>query len=243
VEYLLAACIALFAYVVRGFTGFGTALIMTPLLLLVFDLSTVVVASAVVSIVNGVWSVAQSHGSVDRGALVRLLITALPGIALGAWLLVRVDSSLLKRIFGVLVVLFALRLLLALRPSAHLRERVRWRAWVGYLAGGVSGVAGGLFGTAGPPALVYLENQSNTRFVLRATFFAYALVLDGARFVSYSAAGLVVERSLLLTAAMLPASLLGTVVGMRLHARSSEGEFRLVMAVLLLSTGLLLVVG
>ena len=63
---LAAALIALLAMLVRGVTGFGAALVMSPLLLLFFDVHTAVVASAAVQIVTGFGIAWHARLAIDR---------------------------------------------------------------------------------------------------------------------------------------------------------------------------------
>jgi uncharacterized membrane protein YfcA len=238
---LAAMAIAAFAFFVRGFSGFGSALVMTPLLLLLFDLPTTVTISAMMSVVTGFTLAKRAWPDVDRRRLRVILTVGVPAILVGSQLLVRVDSKLLARVFGVVIVLFAARMLLALRGD-RTRQRA-WPDWSGYLAGAVSGFMGGAFGTSGPPILIYLENQVETRYALRATLLAYFFVVDGVRLATYFAVGVVRWQALLIGTLAIPAGIAGGYLGTHVHGKMNERTFRVVIAVMLLVTGLLLVVG
>jgi hypothetical protein len=229
------------ALFVRSFTGFGSALIMTPLLLFFLDIKTTVVATAIVEILGSLWVTYQARKDVDRSLLRRLLPVAIVGMLVGSGALITAESDILKRIFGVFTVVFALRIMIALRP--HGSARKSWPTGIGYLAGGISGLLGGLFGTAGPPIVVFLENQVSRKDVLRATLLAYFLVIDVLRMIPYALSKLVIMPVLEISAAMIPASLMGAYLGRRLHVRVSERAFRLAVGSVLLITGVLLALG
>src|SRR5512143_3376377 len=148
-----AAAIVLLAMIVRGLTGFGAALIMTPLLLLVFDAKLAIVSAAMVQATIGVTLFYQVRGKVGYDYLKLLVPFSLLGIAAGSAMLIQFDSTLLKRGLGVVVMLFAVRTLWIMRRAEA--PRTRWpRPW-GYAAAAISGVLGALFGTSGPPVVIF----------------------------------------------------------------------------------------
>lgn len=234
----VAALAALLAFFVRGFSGFGAMLLLTPLLLLVMDVRTAVVAAALVSFVSGTVVATQSRRHTEWPLLRLLVVVALPGLLVGSLLLAWVDTRLLGRAFGVLTALFALRILLAQR-QVHRIPRP-WPRAVLYVAGALSGLMGGAFGTSGPPVMVYLEQRLTARQSLRATMLAYFLALDGVRLALYAASGLLTWQATRAGLVMVPASLIGGHIGTLLHDRVSERHFRVAVALLLLATGLLL---
>jgi len=111
---LAATAIAMAALFVRGFTGFGSALVMTPLLLFFFDSRTTVVATAIIEILGSLWVTLQARHTIDRPCLRILLPMGILGMVAGSFALAKMDRDLLKRIFGIVTVVFALRIMLAL---------------------------------------------------------------------------------------------------------------------------------
>lgn len=237
--YILAALIAFAAFFVRGFSGFGSALVMTPLLALVFEPRLAVVSTAILGVAIGAGIAVEARHLVDRAALRRLMIAAVPCLVAGSALLAIAEQHTLRRALGLLVVFFGARML----RLAHARgqpTRPKWPARAGYLAGALGGFLGGTFGTGGPPVVVFLENQIDSRRALRATVLAVLLFFDATRLGSYAIAGVIDTELLVAALAMLPAALLGAVTGARMHLRVSEGAFRAVMGAFLLASGLLL---
>lgn len=139
--FIIAAAIALLALFVRGFTGFGSALVMTPLLLFFFDIRTTVVATAIIEILGSLWVTLQARHNFDWSYLGILLPVGILGMLVGSFALAKVDTVILKRIFGIVTVVFALRIMLALRQKTLVRKS--WPRSVGYLAGGLGGLLGG----------------------------------------------------------------------------------------------------
>lgn len=234
---LPVVAIAALAFFVQGFTGFGAALILTPLLALFLDLRVAVVASALVQVPVGIWLTAGARRAVDRPSLVGLIPASAVGLALGTIALAVLHVEWLARLCGALTALFALDVL----RRALLRAPTRpWPAWVALPAGLAGGLLGGLFGTSGPPVIAYLERQLERGAALRATLLAYFLAVNLMRLLGYGAASLYSGQVAVAATAMLPAAALGAWAGASLQRRAAEGPFRLTIAVVLLLTGLAL---
>lgn len=101
----------------------------------------------------------------------------------------------------------------------------------------------GIFGTSGPPIAIYLENQIDSRKILRATLLVYFLVLDIIRVIVYGCFGIVSFDILKPAAFILPAALVGSYCGQFVQLQVNDKFFRGLMVVLLVITGVLLTVG
>jgi uncharacterized membrane protein YfcA len=236
---IIAALVALLAFFVQGFTGFGASLVLAPLLLFVLDLHTAVVASALVQVPIGMWLTWNARTAIDRPALGLLLPASVIGLVAGTLALALVETIWLQRLCGLLTALFALDVLRRVwrGVAAH-----PWPNWAGAGAGLVGGVLGGLFGTSGPPVVAFLETRLPRGAALRGTLLAYFLSVNSLRIVGYAAvalfSGAIVQTSL----AMLPAAAVGAWAGATLQQRVGERGFRLAVAGVLLATGVALAV-
>jgi uncharacterized membrane protein YfcA len=241
IAHLLATLIALAALFVRGFSGFGASLVMMPTLMVFLDVKTAVVAAAITQVPVGFHIAYQARSEIDRPSLILLLPPSVVGIVVGSLALIKMDSDLLKRIFGAITILFALRIIWSLRYPATANRK--WPSGVGILAGALGGVLGGAFGTSGPPVIVFLEQQILSKDMLRATLLAYFLVIDGLRLISYAFSGLFTWQAITISLAMIPAALVGAHLGTRLNTHVDEHTFRVAVGALLFATGGLLMVG
>ncbi|OQY03270.1 MAG: hypothetical protein B6I22_12010 [Desulfobacteraceae bacterium 4572_123] len=240
-QLILVSVIGFAGMFIRGLTGFGSALVMTPLMLFFFDIQTSVIAINLVEIA-AVFSVTMNaRHDIDRQYLKILLPITIVGIAIGSFFLISFNLQILKQIFGVLTVIFSVRIFINLR-SAFSRQKKWSFAW-GYLSGALGGILGGIFGTPGPPITIYLENQIDSQTVLRATLLIYFLALDVIRIIVYGCSGIVSLDMLKLAAFMLPASLAGSYCGQFINLRINDKVFRALVAVLLAITGVLLALG
>ena len=161
-ENLAAIGLLLFAAIFGGFirrlSGFGGALIMTPLLMWVFPipfLIPIVMCSEVFggALLSRQWKVHP----LDRSRLWRMLIFAAVFLPIGIWLGRFIPLVMLKTATATVILFFASYLLL----KPHMQLNIS-NALDG-LAGGLSGLLLGACGIGGPPAALYL-NSTNQAF-------------------------------------------------------------------------------
>jgi uncharacterized protein len=220
------------AYFVRGISGFGSGLIAVPLLALRFPLPEVVpfmlIADFGASALVGGLNLRQ----VDWPEIRRLLPVTLVGVVLGTKLLVSMPPALLLTILAGFVLAFALRTLL-LRNAGFQPISPRW-AWPAALSGGA---VSGLFGTGGPPYVIYLSHRIRDKGTLRATLSALFFLEGGLRIATFLVAGLLwgytVWRHALFAAPLIAAALY---LGSHIHARLSDRQMAQGISLLLLGS-------
>ncbi|MFV9505521.1 MAG: TSUP family transporter [Oscillochloridaceae bacterium umkhey_bin13] len=237
--FVAIGAIAALAFFVQGYTGFGAALVLAPLLALAIDLKVGVVASALVQVPIGIYLTLAVRSSVDQAALRSLVPASALGLIGGTLALAWLDVTWLARLCGILTALFALDVL---RRAVTKASRRPWSPSLAAPAGLAGGLLGGLFGTSGPPIIAYLEPTLSRGGVLRATLLAYFLIINTLRVASYGFASLYTNEVLFAAVVMLPAAACGAWAGSWLQRRASEGRFRLIVAAVLFFTGLALAV-
>lgn len=232
----LLAAIVVLAFVAKGAAGFGESLIMVPLFALLVDLRVALVLGLVTS--HGADWALLAHHREERAPvhLPWMIGAAVLGVAAGAALGQVLPADVWKRILGVVVLLFALRLLFR-DPQG--RPAQAPRKLLGVISGGLAGLLDALFGTGGPPLIVYFSWLGLPPAAFRATFVVTAAFgLHLPRFVAYAATGLLTPSALLTALALLPTMLLGTWIGAQLHPHINERTFRRAAAAVLLVVGL-----
>jgi uncharacterized membrane protein YfcA len=223
-------------FALRGFTGFGAALAIVPLMALFMPLKQVVMVMAILSLVNGTWLALAAWRHVHWRELGALLVGGLPGTAIGVWVLHDWRPPLLQALLGGVVVF--LGCLLILRSGIEARRTISPLAAPG--AGWAAGVMGGLYGAMGPPLAFYLSGRALERNAVRATILLFFVVGDCLRLGAYEASGELSHRLWLTGLCLLPASTLGAAAGAFIHRRGDERLFRRVVGAVLTGLGLLL---
>ena len=226
------AAILLTAYVIRGITGFGSGLIAVPLLALFLPLQFVVPLILLLDFTASL-VIGGLHFKRVRWDEIGILIPfGVVGVILGTSLLVRLPAEPMLFALAAFVFLFALRSLFNVhgdKPAA--------RGWA-VPAALTGGTVGALFGTGGPPYVIYLAHRIREKGELRATFSALFFFEGITRVVSFLVAGLLLTAEVWIAyAAALPLVLGALYLGGRVHVGLGQAQMaRLVGALLLVSS-------
>ena len=221
-------------------TGFGAAAAM-PLLGLVIPLKVLIPAWTLIGLVASITLFGRDRRHVAWGDIARLVPTCVIGILIGLYLFKSLDSAVLAKGLGVLVLLYGLCSLLASwRPPARWSVSPRIAAPVVGLVGGIVGTT---FGTmASVFFAMYFDALRRAKDQFRATMNAILLALVILRGAGYWAVGEYTRDVLVTTAIALPMMLVGIFIGNRVHTGLSELAFRRLVSGALIVSGLALLV-
>jgi len=223
------------AGLVSGLTGFGLALVATPLLILILPPKVVVPLLTLHGTVNNLLILYESRRCLEPGRIWLLALAGMAGVPFGAYLLAVCDAGVLKTLIGVAITLSALAFLLGFqRELAH--ERL-----ASLPVGLVSGLLNGSMGMAGPPVILFFANQGVPKATFRANLAAYFAAVNLITVPAYLVAGLITRPVVGYAALLLPALAAGLFAGIRLARRVDEAAFRRVVLVVVCGAGLLAV--
>ena len=232
-ELIVALLAALLAGTVTGLTGFGLALISTPLLLFVYEPRTVVVLTVFFSIFINIAVVWDSWREARRPLAVALFVPSAVGVVLGVEVLRVVDPVYIRLAVGVVVVLSALLLVREVRlPGAETR-------WGPVVAGSASGALSTSTGLAAPPIVLLLASRGLPKEVFRSTSALYFLAMSVIGLIVLAGRGLIEAGEISLSLVLVPAAIVGKVVGTALLKKFSEKAFRAFSLGLVILTGTL----
>lgn len=232
-EFLFPALVLCAGYLVLGITGFGSALVVVPLLANYWPLAEVVALAILLDIVASILHGGLNVKQVQWSSLTRLLPGMAAGTFLGLWLLGELDKRWPLFFLGVYVAIVGLRALLPLRRPASAPAA----GWV-HFAGALIGVIEVMFATAGPAVVAWLQRCTGTVAAVRATV-PVVMVLAGSIAVTVlwfdgQFSFTVVGPRWLLGA---PIALLAVVVGNRLAGRIPPPVMGRLLAALLMISG------
>ncbi len=228
-----SAAILLATYVIRGITGFGSGLISVPLLALFLPLQFVVPLLLLLDFTASIVIGGFTFKRVKWGEIGVLVPFGIVGVVLGTSLLVNLPAQPMLVALALFVFVFALRSILGIRGD---RLVSRWWAPPASLTGGT---VGALFGTGGPPYVIYLTHRIHDKSDLRATLSALFFTEGMTRIASFVTAGLLTTREVWLAyAAALPIMLGGLYLGGKVHVGLSQAQMTRLVGVLLLVSSL-----
>jgi uncharacterized membrane protein YfcA len=236
-QLLAAVGILFLAQVVYVVFGFGSGLIAVGTLALFLpDMRDVVVLLLLVNLPAEAGVVVRSWREITWRRSGLFLAGILLGIPLGTYALQAGSPTILLTSLGSFLVVVGL-VFLFLPEEA----RVRWPAWSAPPIGAAAGVLSGIFGTAGPPLIVYYHLSGLGRRAFRGNLMALFLAMTFIRIPSYMVGGLITPVRLWSGAVLLPVALAGAWLGNRIHVQVSEKVFRKLVSVLLAVIGILLI--
>jgi uncharacterized membrane protein YfcA len=233
---LLVTLVAVAAGAIASVSGFGIGSLLTPTLALQLDPRVAVAAASVPHLAGTALRFWMLRAHVDRRVLVGFgsasAIGSLSGAALGAVL--RADTLLL--------LLGALLVFVGAGELTGWTRRLRFAGAWSWVAGGVSGLFGGLVGNQGGLRAAAMLGFDLPKAAFVATATAIALVVDAARMPVYALTdGPALRAEARLIALAAAGVVVGTLAGHRVLALVPERLYRRVVAALLIVLGVALI--
>ncbi|MGW8182828.1 MAG: sulfite exporter TauE/SafE family protein [Burkholderiales bacterium] len=233
-EIAYGIAVVLLSFGLRGSTGFGGALGM-PLLALVIPLKVLVPVWTLLGATSSIAILGHDRHYVARRDFVAFIPWCVIGVGAGLYFFTVLDSGALARGLGALILAYACYVLWSTLGPQTARRAPRG---LGPLAGALSGFVGTLFGTMGTVFFaMYLDTRALAKQAFRATMSAMLLTLSVMRGIGYYATGEFTRDALILFLAILPVMLLGIYIGDRIHVRLSDVTFRRVVGTTLILCG------
>jgi len=238
-EYLVTCGVLVIAQTIYVLFGFGSGLIAVGCLALLFpEIKDVVVLLLLVSTPAEIFVVLTCRRNIVWRGVLKIFAGILVGIPLGAYFLRSGDPTVILLVLGGFLVLAGVSFLAIPR-----RRAVSWPWWTAPPTGLISGLLTGLFGTGGPPVILFYQLGGAAKTVFRGNLMAIFFLMTFVRLPSYAAAGLLTTPRLWSGLAVLPAILVGVWLGQRIHIRLAEATFRRLVCVMLVVLGVLILLG
>src|SRR3954452_8355348 len=225
--FAVAAGAAMLAGLVRGFSGFGSALVLSPSLAALYGPKVAVPVALVLELALAVPLVPRAWPLIDWRRIGLFCAAATVTVPVGARLLAIVDPLALR--WAICALVFVAVALLAFGWSYEGRPHTAATAATGAL----SGLLGGSTGLSGAPVIFYELAGTQPVASVRASFIVFFSWVDVVAIVVFAIGGALTERVLLLGALLTPPYLVAALVGAGLFGRASPRFYRrLAIAVL-----------
>ena len=225
--HVFVSLIFLAAGFAQGITGFGSALVAMPLLLLFLDARTAVPLCMLNGLIITLFLSLQLKRHMDWRKVLPLCLGCLPGIYVGVAFLQHADDRLIKGLLGLMLVAYSGFMSLA-RP----RPRQLHPSWA-LLAGFGTGVIGSAFSAGGPPTIVYTTLTGWDKDSAKATLSGFFFLTGALIALAHAGIGLTTRLVLGHVACSALFVFAGVWAGSRLYARLSKAAyFRAVLLLL-----------
>jgi uncharacterized membrane protein YfcA len=219
-RFALAVGVAALSGLVRGFSGFGSALIYIPLVSAIYDPRIGVVTLLLIDFVCGTPFAIREARRCDWAQLLPVTMAAMVCIPLGALALQYADPVWLRWTMAVLVMA-----LLSVLVSGW-RYRVRPRLPYSFAAGALSGLGAGAVQIAAPPVLIYWLGGTSSAVIIRANLMVYFILLEIVSIGTYWTRGLFTADTIALALLLGPIFILTMAAGAWMFKDSAEQTYR-----------------
>jgi uncharacterized membrane protein YfcA len=228
--------IALVGGLVRGTTGFGAAMVMTPALALLIGPKTAVPVTLLLETFAALPMLPAAARIARWRVIGPISAAALLTVPLGGWLLAGADPKVLRMLIALTVIVFSLALLSGRRYQGM--PRTGTSLGLGALSGAMLGATS----IGAPPVILYLLSGPDPAAVTRANLTLYVVAISAAGLVMLTASGLMDGMTLRFAAWLSLPFVAGVIIGSRLFARFSDLRFRqfTMVFMLLVALGVLL---
>lgn len=231
-DFAAVLLLGLVAGTVGGVVGFGTSIMLMPLLVLVFGPREAVPIMAVASIMANASRVAAWWREIDWRATAAYSATGIPAAALGAATLLTLPTGAIEAVLGVFFI--------AMIPARRWMARRQWKLGLGHLAlvGAFIGFLTGIVVSTGPINAPFFLAYGLVKGAYLGTEALGSLAVYAAKAVTFRSLGAlplaIIAKGLIVGSSLVA----GAFIAKRYVRQLDAQKFRLVMDGVLLVAGL-----
>jgi len=229
-ELYLGLLLILIAYFVKGFSGFGPALIIVPSFTILYDAPSALLLAAVFDVFAGGSLIHAVRKEINWRFVLSVFAVLGLGTFVGSFLLGYISVGLLKKLIGAVIFIFSLVFLFQRNgvESGKKRNLQKYK----YPASFMSGFLGGLVGMSGPPLIIYMKLNYPKSF-FRAQLIGIFFLGTAWRSILFFYHGLPMNIPVFSLIAFFLLMFFGLWLGGKLHIKVNETTFNKIVALIL----------
>jgi uncharacterized membrane protein YfcA len=236
-RFLAAVFATIVAGLMRGYSGFGTAILLAPVYSTLWSPRVGVPVVLMMELFVSAQLLPRALTEANKRLILPICAAAVVVLPLGSVVLLHADGATLRRVIGALVLVFGLLMMSSWRY--HGTRPLGLNIVVGL----ISGLLKGATGMSGPPIILYLLAGKEEARQHRANLILYFGVLGVASVVPPLWAGIIGWSTLLMTALMLPVMLVCVPIGARLFHVIPVAWYRRCALIVLVGAGAFALLG
>ena len=219
-NYLLIIIVVVFSGFLRGFIGFGSGLVMIPILSYFYSPVFAMVFNIVIEIPATIYLTFVGVKKSNLKEITPMMITMMLSIPFGMIFLVSVDEQIIKTLMSSFLILFVILIGSGWRIKSSITNHVLT------LGGFISGLMQGSTGMGGPPYVTVLLSKNDSDEVARANILVITSGLVISAIISLYFFGLFTKNILLTGAITAPIFVFSTYLGTRFFNVSGNKYYR-----------------
>lgn len=228
----LLICATCIAGIVRGFAGFGTAMVFMPMAALVAEPIHAILMMITFDLFGPLALLPRAWRDGEPKDVGLLGIGAIIGLPFGVYLLTQLDPI----IFRWMVSLLALSLLILLVSGWRYRNPLN--AFMTSAIGVISGFLCGIAALPGPPVILSYMSSPRRSQVIRGNTMMYLFLVDILTFLVFAIKGLLVLVPLVIGAILVVPYTIAGLIGQKIFNPEKEHIYHRVAYVLIASSAL-----
>ncbi len=225
--------LALLAEILGTVGGFGSSLFFVPIASYFLDFHSVLGITALFHVSSNLTKIAFFRKGFDKRLIFTIGIPAVLFVIAGAFLGKFIETKILEISLAIFLIVVSLVLLifkkLTVKPT--LSNSI--------IGGTISGLVAGLLGTGGAIRGITLSAFNLRMEVFIATHAIIDLGIDSSRSVVYWFNGYIHKDDFYLIPILFLVSIMGTFIGKKILTRISEKQFKSIVLILILFTGII----
>ena len=219
-NYFLIASVVIFSGFLRGFIGFGSGLLMIPILSYFYSPVFAMVFNIVIEIPATIYLTFVGIKKSNLKEITPMMFTMMLTIPFGTIFLVSVDEQIIKTLMSLLLIFFVILIATGWRIKSTITK------YVLVLGGAISGLMQGATGMGGPPYVTVLLSKNDSDDVARANILVITSGLVISAIISLYYFGLFTKDILLTGAISAPIYVFATYIGTKFFNYSGNKYFR-----------------
>ena len=219
-NYFLIALVVIFSGFLRGFIGFGSGLLMIPILSYFYSPVFAMVFNIVIEIPATIYLTFVGIKKSNLKEITPMMFTMMLTIPFGTIFLVSVDEQIIRTLMSLLLIFFVILIATGWRIKSTITK------YVLVLGGAISGLMQGATGMGGPPYVTVLLSKNDSDDVARANILVITSGLVISAIISLYYFGLFTKDILLTGAISAPIYVFATYIGTKFFNYSGNKYFR-----------------
>ena len=212
---------ALLAGLVRGFSGFGTAMVFLPIASQYLTPFESIASLAIMEFFGTFAVIRKSWGDADKVDLARLVVGMMIVTPFALLLLAKVGTDFYRYSVSLLSLILLLLIGLGVRYKGKLNP------FVIFSVGGLGGLTGGLTGIPGPPVILLYVASSHPISVIRANNLLFLYFFDVCVVLIFALSGVLTLKIFLLGSILALPNFLGNFIGAKLFDPEKTNQYRI----------------
>lgn len=240
-DFIWLAGFVFISYTTLAITGFGSIIIAITLGAHLYPIEILLPILVPLTLFINLYLIIRYHKTIDTNVLFKNIIPFMGvGLVIGILLFTFIQGILLKRLFGILVILLSSKELVRIFKNEVTPPKKAAVSSSIYILS--AGIIHGIYASGGP-LLVYAINKLGlTKSSFRSTLSSLWMTLNTVLTLFYIGSGKITMDTVKTTGMLLPIILVGLIIGEIVHRYINERFFKIFVFLLLFLSGISIVI-